>query len=69
MENYEVLSQIGQGSFGVVQKIRRLADGKILVWKVLNYGKMSEREKQQLVSEVNIIRELRHTNIVQYYDR
>ena len=30
---------------------------------------MSEKEKSQLVSEVNILRELRHPNIVRYYDR
>ena len=30
---------------------------------------MSEKEKQQLVSEVNILRELRHPHIVRYYDR
>ena len=30
---------------------------------------MSEREKQLLVSEVNILRELRHPNITRYYDR
>lgn len=41
----------------------------MLVWKELNYGKMSEREKQMLVSEVNILRELQHPNIVRYYDR
>jgi NIMA (never in mitosis gene a)-related kinase len=69
MEGYEVLETIGKGSFGSVKKIRRKSDGKILVWKELNYGKMSEREKQQLVSEVNIIRELRHPHIVRYYDR
>ena len=57
------------GSFGKVQKIKRKSDGKVLVWKELNYGKMSEKEKQQLVSEVNILRELTHPNIVQYYDR
>jgi NIMA (never in mitosis gene a)-related kinase len=39
------------------------------VWKELNYGKMSDKEKQQLVSEVNILRELKHPNIVRYYDR
>jgi serine/threonine protein kinase len=39
------------------------------VWKELNYGKMSEKEKQMLVSEVNILRELQHPNIVRYYDR
>jgi serine/threonine protein kinase len=30
---------------------------------------MSEKEKQMLVSEVNILRELSHPNIVKYYDR
>jgi serine/threonine protein kinase len=69
MENYEVITNIGKGSFGVVSKVRRKTDGKILVWKELNYGKMSEKEKQQLVAEVNILRELRHPNIVRYYDR
>ena len=45
MEDYEVLSVIGKGSFGQVKKIKRKSDEKILVWKELNYGKMSEREK------------------------
>lgn len=35
----------------------------------MNYGKMQEKEKQQLVSEVNILRDLSHPNIVKYYDR
>lgn len=69
MENYEKIGTIGKGSFGIVCKIKRKSDGRILVWKELNYGKMSEKEKQQLVSEVNILRELRHPNIVRYYDR
>jgi serine/threonine protein kinase len=30
---------------------------------------MNEKEKQQIVSEVNILRELNHENIVKYYDR
>jgi NIMA (never in mitosis gene a)-related kinase 2 len=40
-----------------------------MVWKELNYGKMNEKEKQQIVAEVNILRELKHPNIVRYYDR
>lgn len=67
--DYEVVSTIGKGSFGVVSKIRRKADGKILVWKELDYGRMNEKEKQQLVVEVNILRELKHAHIVRYYDR
>ena len=64
-----MIQEIGKGSFGKVHKIRRVADGRILVWKEINYGSMSEREKQLIVSEVNILRELRHPNITRYYDR
>jgi serine/threonine protein kinase len=30
---------------------------------------MSEKEKQQLVTEVNVLRELKSQNIVKYHDR
>ncbi|XP_072265933.1 serine/threonine-protein kinase Nek2 [Pyxicephalus adspersus] len=69
VEDYDVLYTIGSGSYGKCQKIRRRADGKILVWKELDYGTMSEAEKQMLVSEVNLLRELKHPNIVRYFDR
>ncbi|XP_055088175.1 serine/threonine-protein kinase Nek2 isoform X2 [Periophthalmus magnuspinnatus] len=69
VNDYEVLLTIGSGSYGRCQKIRRKSDGKILVWKELDYGAMGESEKQMLVSEVNLLRELKHPNIVRYYDR
>ena len=40
-----------------------------MVWKEMEYGCMSESEKQMLVSEVNLLRELKHQHIVRYYDR
>ncbi|XP_033932053.1 serine/threonine-protein kinase Nek2 [Pseudochaenichthys georgianus] len=69
VEDYELLLTIGTGSYGKCQKIRRKSDGKILVWKELDYGTMGESEKQMLVSEVNLLRELKHPNIVKYHDR
>ena len=69
MENYEHLNVIGKGNFGSISKIKRISDGKILVWKEMDYGKMSEKEKSQIVAEVNILRELKHPHIVKYYDR
>lgn len=42
---------------------------QILVWKELDYGSMTETEKQMLVSEVNLLRELKSPYIVRYYDR
>ena len=69
MEKYEPISYIGKGNFGSITKIKRKIDGKILVWKELNYGVMSEKDRNRIVSEVNILRELHHPNIVKYYDR
>ena len=69
MENYELVCQIGKGNFGRISKIIRKSDQKTLIWKELDYGQMSEKEKEQIVSEVNILRELKHPNIVRYYDR
>ena len=68
MDDYEVLGLIGKGNFGSISKILRKTDNKILVWKELDYSLMSEKEKQNIVSEVNILKELHHPNIVQYYD-
>lgn len=39
------------------------------MWKEIDYGGMSEKEKQLLVQEVNLLRELRHPHIVRYHDR
>jgi NIMA (never in mitosis gene a)-related kinase 2 len=41
----------------------------VLAWKEINYASMGEKEKMQLVAEVNILRDLRHTNVVRYYER
>lgn len=69
LDAYEVMETIGEGNFGRVKKVRRKCDGEILVWKELCFGSMSDREKQQLVAEVNILRDFNHRNIVKYFDR
>eukprot|EP00938_MAST-03A_sp_MAST-3A-sp1_P000865 g865.t1 len=69
MNKYQVLKTIGKGTFGVVSSVKRLSDGKRMVWKELDYGTMNDKEKSHVVSEVNFLRELRHPFIVKYYDR
>lgn len=69
LDHYEVLQKLGTGSFGTVSKLRRKADGRIFVWKEIDFGRMSEKEKSQLVAEVNILRELRNPFIIRYHDR
>lgn len=46
MERYQVMSDIGKGSYGVVQKIKRIDEpDKKYCWKEINYGHLSEKER------------------------
>ena len=69
LEDYEVVEWIGGGCFGSVSRVRRSEDGQELVWKAINYGKLTEREKKAVVSEVNCLRELRSPFVVSFLDR
>ncbi|OTB04653.1 hypothetical protein M426DRAFT_11292 [Hypoxylon sp. CI-4A] len=66
---FETLEKIGHGSFGVIRKVRRKADGKILCRKEISYHRMSQKEREQLHAEFQILSTLRHPNIVGYYHR
>ncbi|KAI0385054.1 kinase-like protein [Hypomontagnella monticulosa] len=68
-DQYEVLEKIGHGSFGVIRKVRRKTDGMILCRKEISYHKMSQKEREQLHAEFQILSTLRHPNIVGYYHR
>ncbi|KIJ16610.1 hypothetical protein PAXINDRAFT_131361 [Paxillus involutus ATCC 200175] len=69
LELYEPLDIIGNGSFGIIRKVRRKSDGLVFARKELNFERMSERDRKQIVAEVNILKDLDHEHIVRYHDR
>ncbi|PTB64730.1 kinase-like protein [Trichoderma citrinoviride] len=68
-DKYETLEKIGHGSFGIIRKVRRKADGFIMCRKEISYLRMTQKEREQLHSEFQILSHLRHPNIVAYYHR
>lgn len=66
---FEVLNEIGRGSFGIIRKVRRKATGEVLARKEISYAAMSQREKEQLHAEIRVLERLQHTNIVRYVSR
>ncbi|KAK2593932.1 G2-specific serine/threonine protein kinase [Conoideocrella luteorostrata] len=68
-DKYDTLEKIGHGSFGVIRKVRRKTDGFIMCRKEISYLRMSQKEREQLHAEFQILSHLRHPNIVAYYHR
>lgn len=76
LDLYEPLDIIGNGSFGIIRKVRRKSDGQvcvllvcsselftdefnqILARKELNFEKMSDRDRKQIVAEVYVALEV-----------
>ncbi|KAJ6581454.1 kinase-like domain-containing protein [Mycena capillaripes] len=69
LDLYEALDVIGNGAFGIIRKVRRKTDGLIFARKELNFERMNERDRKQIVAEVNILKDLHHDHIVRYHDR
>lgn len=66
-DEYEALEVIGKGSFGTVRKVRQKNNDAILVRKEIEYTSMNSQEKNHIISELRILRELNHPNVVKYY--
>ena len=68
MEHYHVIELVGEGSFGKVYKGRRKHTGQIVALKfIVKHGK-SEKDIRNLRQEIEILRALRHENIIQMLD-
>ncbi|XP_004535317.1 serine/threonine-protein kinase 3 [Ceratitis capitata] len=67
LQDYEVISVIGNGTFGTCFKVRDKQTGELYAWKGIDYDEFGESKKASLISEIRVLRQLQHPNIVQYY--
>ena len=68
MDNYHILQQVGEGSFGKVYKGRRKYCGQVVALKFIPKGGRSQKDLAILRQEIEILRNLRHENIVLMLD-
>ena len=66
MQKYVTLKQIGKGSFGTVDLVRRKRDGKSFVLKKMKIGSVSKKEREMCHNEVQLLERLNHPSIVRY---
>ena len=63
---YRVIAELGAGCFGTVCKVQRQSDGKVLAMKV--QGLQSHAQLQEIQKEVGLLRQLRHDNVVSFFE-
>uniref|UniRef100_A0A0L0NR43 Protein kinase domain-containing protein n=1 Tax=Candidozyma auris TaxID=498019 RepID=A0A0L0NR43_CANAR len=68
LEQYEMMEKLGDGAFSVVYKAVHRETGKHVAVKVLRKYQMDNAQKQAVLKEVIIMRQLKHPNIVNFIE-
>ncbi|KAI5950528.1 srk1 [Candida margitis] len=68
LDNYEVLEQMGEGAFSIVNKAVHKPTGKEVAIKILRKFQMDQQQKQAVLKEVTIMRQLNHANVVSFIE-
>ncbi|KAJ8609546.1 hypothetical protein CTAYLR_006043 [Chrysophaeum taylorii] len=68
MQQYEKVEKVGEGTYGVVYKVRNLRTHAILALKKIRLADEEEGVPATAIREISLLKELTHPNIVALHD-
>ncbi len=66
MNDFQILSKLGEGAYSTVLKVRRLYDGNIYALKKVKLLKLSTKEKTNALNEVRILASIKSNFVISY---
>lgn len=66
--DFDILEVLGKGSYGVVHRVKRKADGRSYVLKRIALSGLSRREQQDAINEVRLLAVVSSPHVTRYYD-
>jgi len=66
MNDFQILSKLGEGAYSIVHKAKRLKDSNIYALKKVKMANLSEKEKQNALNEVRILASLNTFYVINY---
>ena len=66
MKGFDILSKLGDGTYSIVYKVKRIRDDKIYALKKVKLKNLTEKEKQNSINEVRILASLKSNFVISY---
>lgn len=67
-EAYQKVKLLGEGSFGKAFLVRRVKDSLMCVMKMIDMGRMPEKEKKETLQEARLLEAFSHPNVVTFIE-
>ena len=67
LSDFEIIKQLGRGSYGTVYTVKSLINSNIYVMKKMELNHLKESQQKECYREVSILRKVSHPNIIKYY--
>ena len=66
LNDFEIIKELGKGSFGIVYLIKRKIDNSLYALKQVKLSKMEKKEKISSLNEIRLLASISHPNIIAY---
>lgn len=66
LNDFELLSQIGDGYYSKIYKVKRIYDNHIYALKKAKLVDLTDKEINHAINEVRMLASIRHPNVIGY---